>query len=257
MKRFTPRKIIFLLLALLSFASAPLFAVDKTLQDEFTQANEAYFNRDFPKAIQLYSDLEKRGMVSGDLFYNLGNTYYRSGQIGWAIYYYLKALRYHPRDRDLVANYKYVLGKRVDQIETPLWIKVYRTLFFWVEGATLKELLIVTLVLYWLFFLLLILRILKKKFALTLALLAVSAFNLALLPTAVAKYYEEKVQVTGVVVSPVAPVFSEPAKGAIKLFELHEGAVATVTDEANDFVKLRLPDGKRGWVGAGDVRQIR
>src|SRR5262245_44859866 len=160
------------------------FAADKTLQSQFEQANEAYFARDFKKAIDLYSDLEKRGVRSGDLFYNLGNTYYRLGQVGGAVYYYTKALRYHPRDRDLAANYRYILSKRADKIEEPILSKVYHKLCFWVDLTTLKELLILATACYILLFVFWGLWIARKRMVFFLILLAVAGVNLVLLPTA-------------------------------------------------------------------------
>ena len=105
-------------------------------------------------------------------------------------------------------------------------------------------------------FFILLLRFTRRGSFLTLALIAVGAVNAVLLPSAAVKYYSERIQSTGVVVAPLSAVFSEPASGAIKLFDLHEGAAVTVTDQENGFKKIRLPDGKRGWVGAGDLREI-
>jgi tetratricopeptide (TPR) repeat protein len=247
---------LFFLIFLLSF-STQIFASPNTLQDQFNQANEAYFSRDFSTAIQLYTDLEKRGVVSGDLFYNLGNTYYRTGQIGRAIYYYTKALRYHPRDRDLVANDRYVESKRIDQIEGSLFSKICHTLFFWIDLTTLKELLIIAVIFYWMFFILLVCRILRKKFIFTLLLMVAIGLNLVILPTAIAKFYTERLSSTGVIISPVASVYSEPTQDAIKLFELHEGTFAQVTDREGSFKKIRLSDGKKGWVGEGDLGEVK
>jgi len=235
---------------------SPVSGAPSTLQDQFNQANDAYFNRDFDKAIKLYSDLEKRGVISGDLFYNLANTYYRQGKVGWAVYYYLKALRYHPRDRDLAANHRYVTSKRVDQIEEPLLSRLSQSTFFWMDLMTNKELLIVAVVFYWLFFIVLTLRITRKRFVLTLMLIVLGGLNLLILPTAVGKFYSERLKKTGVIVAPVSAVYSEPAQGAIKLFDLHEGTVATVIERANGFAKIRLADGKRGWVSENDLKEI-
>lgn len=248
----------FLLLSLSCCFLAPqtTYGADQTLQDQFQRANEAYFARNFEEAIQLYTDLEKRGVSSGDLFYNLGNVYYRTGQIGLAIHSYLKALRYHPRDRDLVANYQYVLSKRIDQIEKNPSSKIFHTLFFWAERMTLKELLITSILVYWLFFALLTLRIYHKRSLLSVALALVLGLNLILLPTAGAKYYSEKIQRVGVVFAPQAPVFSEPAEGAIQLFELHEGTTVNLVDQEGNYLKIKLSDGKKGWVEQKNMKEI-
>lgn len=254
--KFMKTKIIILFILFFSFYPTALLSVETTLQEKFQQGNEAYFARDFPKAIQIYGELERRGLKSGDLFYNLGNTYYRMGQVGRAVYYYAKALRYHPRDRDLNANYRYVLSQRADKIEEPLSQRATRMLFFLMELTTLKELLMIAALFYVLFFVLLAFNIVRRRFVLTAALWGLAAINLFLLPSAAMKFYQERIRATAVVVKPLVPVLSEPSVGAIKLFELHEGALGSVTDREGDFIKVQLADGKRGWVSRAEVEEI-
>ncbi len=247
----------FLLVFIFSMACMQaLPAAERGSKEEFEQAAEAYFKRDFTKAIQLYTDLEKKGLISSDLFYNLANTYYRQGHIGWAIYYYTKALRYAPRDRDLVANARYVLGKRADQIEKPFVSKVYHSLFFWYDILTLKELLILTAIFYWIFFAFLALRVMKNKKGISIALWVNLSINLILLPTAAAKFYTERLQKIGVMVAATVAVYSEPNADSIKLYELHEGALVEVEDQSEKFVKIRLPDGRVGWVDMTQLKTI-
>jgi len=248
-------RIILFICFFVSYSTA-IFAVETTLQQQFQQGNEAYFARDFPKAIQIYTDLENRGLKSGDLFYNLGNTYYRTGQVGKAVYYYTRALRYQPRDRDLNANYRYVLSQRADKIEEPLTTRVLKTLFFWMDLATLKEMLILAAVFYVLFFVLLAFNIVRRRFVLTALLWVFGVLNLFLLPSAAMKFYQERVRTMAVVVAPKSTVLSEPSAGAIKLFELHEGSLGHVTDREGDFIKIRLADGKRGWMARSEAAEI-
>ena len=236
----------------------PLFAaVDSDVQNLFHQGNEAYLARDFKKAIEIYTNLEKKGVQSGDLFYNLGNTYYRTGRTGWAIYYYLKALRLDPRDRDFVANYRYVLSKRVDQFEASVSNKVFQTFFFFNHYITFKELAIITLIFHFTFFILLALRIFRGKTSLTIAVFVIGVLNFILFSSTVAKFYTSRVQIRGVVVTSSVPVYSEPTEKSIKLFDLHEGTIGEITDQIKDFLRIRLPDGKVGWMEKEDIQEIK
>lgn len=255
MKNIFSKYLLVFFILLVSFCRAAS-AADSSLQNEFKQAGEAYFNRDFNKAIELYSGLEKNGLVNSDLFYNLANANYRQGHIGEAIYYYSKALRYAPRDRDLVANYQYVLGKKVDQIEKPLLIKIYHTLFFWQDVLTLKEIMGVALLFYWAFFVLLALRVMKRKRGLSVALWISLVFNLIFLPTAFAKFYSERISKRGVVVASLGAVYSEPNSDSIKLYELHEGTQVEVENNTDKFAKIKLSDGRVGWIELAQVKTI-
>ncbi len=236
---------------LLSYSMVSFAASSEELMKE---ASQAYYNQDFPKAIQLYSELETQ--PSADLYYNLGNTYYRMGQVGMAVYYYQKALKLNPRDRDLLANSRYVKSKRADQEIHPLSSKIYHTLFFWVDLLTLSELLIVSLFFYTLFFGLLIFRLFKKKFVVNLALVLLFGINLVFFPTALIQVYTQYFQKTAVVIVSTASVFSEPTDQSIKLFELHEGSLFTLEESQGDYVKIVLSDGRRGWVKKDESKTL-
>ncbi len=247
-----------LIFFLLVVSSVNLFAaVDSNVQTIFHQANEAYLARDFKKAVELYTDLQKKGIQSGDLFYNLGNTYYRTGRVGWAVYYYMKALQLEPRDRDLVANFQAVTSKRVDQFELSVSSKIFQTFFFLNDFVTFKELALMTLMIHFVFFGLLALYFFKEKHSLIIPLFIFGVLNLILISSGVAKFYTEQVQDLGVIVESNVPVYSEPTDKSIKLFDLHEGTIGEINDQIKDFLKIHLPDGKVGWMKAGDIQQVK
>lgn len=248
----------FLIIFLFLICPLNLFAaVDSNIQTIFHQANEAYLSRDFKKAIELYTDLQKKGVQSSDLFYNLGNTYYRTGRVGWAVFYYLKALRLEPRDRDLVANFQAVTSKRVDQFELSVSSKVFQTFFFFNDFVTFKELAILALMIHFIFFGLLAFYFFKGKHSLIIPVFVFGVLNLIFISSGVAKFYTEQVQVIGVVVESSIPVYSEPTEKSIKLFDLHEGTIGEINDQIKDFLKIRLLDGKVGWLKTADIQQIK
>lgn len=74
----------------------------------FKAANEAYRANDFEKAATLYHEIETSGVISPDLFYNLGTTYAQLGKTGEAVAYLEKARRLAPYDKDIVANLEMV-----------------------------------------------------------------------------------------------------------------------------------------------------
>ena len=65
---------------------------------------KAYNENDFERAIDEWRTCVDEGIVNADLYYNLGNAYYRSGKLGFAIFYYKSALRLHPSDDDIQHN---------------------------------------------------------------------------------------------------------------------------------------------------------
>ena len=79
------------------------------------QADSAYTNDDFQKAVNLYNNIIKTDGTSSSLYYNLGNAYYRLGQLGDAIVCYERALRLDPTNDDAQINLAFVNSKIIDK----------------------------------------------------------------------------------------------------------------------------------------------
>ena len=84
---------------------------------EFDKANDLYRKNKFEDAVKEYKKLIDDGYESAALYYNLGNAYYREGNIGHAILYYEKALKLEPNDDDIIHNIAIADSKTVDKIE--------------------------------------------------------------------------------------------------------------------------------------------
>ena len=79
------------------------------VEEEFSEANSLYAGGNYADAASLYEKIADDGVISGDLFYNLGNTYYKLAQKGRAILNYERAAKYIYGDEDLYANYSFVM----------------------------------------------------------------------------------------------------------------------------------------------------
>ena len=92
------KNIIFLLLLVANTLLA------QSIDDDFYSANDFYKNEKFDKAIELYHQIESKGTISVELYYNLGNSYYKINKVGPAIYYFEKALKLDPTYEDAQNN---------------------------------------------------------------------------------------------------------------------------------------------------------
>ena len=79
------------------------------------EADSAYMNDDFIKAAKLYEEIAANEGTSSNLFYNLGNAYYRQGKLGLAILNYERALRLDPSNKDARTNLAFVNSKITDE----------------------------------------------------------------------------------------------------------------------------------------------
>ena len=119
--------------------AAGLGAETPTAEELFLDANRAYQEGRFQDAINGYLRLIADGYKNGHLYYNLGNAYFRTNQLGRAILYYERAHLQMPRDADLSFNLRYALDRTQDAISPDR--NYLEQAFFWLDDMTLHELL--------------------------------------------------------------------------------------------------------------------
>lgn len=228
----------------LSCIFRPTLAAD---QDElFFRANQAYKDGNYQEAVQRYQEIIGLGKVSGHIFYNLGNAYFRLGDLGRSILNYERAKAFLPRDADLAFNLGYARDRMRDAVEPPA--RPLAAVFFWLDSFTLSELLIFFALVNALFFASLLLRLLLRRewtFTLMVTLLALW---LAAAPSLAVKWYQGSCDQRAVIVADEVTVLAGPDTRDTQLFKLHAGAMVLSERMEDDWVLIRISDGKRGWV---------
>jgi tetratricopeptide (TPR) repeat protein len=246
----------FAAIAVWTAAAAPAAAADT-----FGEANQLYTSGEFEAAATAYEALVARGIANEDLYYNLGNAYFRTGRLGPAIYNYERALRLDPGFDDARYNLAVArevvaerFGTRLKGAETdPLWIRV--STYFSISRLTLWFLLLNAL-----FFAVLIgLRFLAEGLART-ALVVTSAFvgvamaaSLALL--AGHGYYLERVKL-GVVTGDQVVMREGPDERRAERGVLHPGLRVRIRGEDQEWIRVRLSNGVDGWVPRGSIGRL-
>jgi len=225
-----------------------VFAATESYNDAFSQAAGYYAQQDYEAAIQQYNRILKDGWESGNLYYNLGNCYFKQGKLGWAIFYYEKARQLIPRDRDLESNYEYALSL----IEAPFYIsksgiaeRLFSAIFsnFTIDGLTV--LLVICYIMILVGFLVAVfLKNQRRSFVILLVILC-----LIFLGGFWGLY--KKISLLGhqaVVVEKQADVKFEPLEKATDYFTLYEGMKVRIIALQDNWYKIRRQDGKCGWV---------
>ncbi len=88
-----------------------------SMESLFKQGNSAYNKAEYQKAISLYEQTLKMGQFSAELYYNLGNAYYKLNNIAESIYYFEKAKQLDPKDEDIIINSNFAKNMTIDAIE--------------------------------------------------------------------------------------------------------------------------------------------
>ena len=243
-----------LILVVCLFSVATSFAVTKI------EADSAYARGEYQQAIKDYEALLKLG-ASADLYYNLGNAYYRTENITRAVLNYERALLLSPGDRDIRFNLQIAQSKTIDKIvpESEMFFFTwYRSLVNlmsvdgWARTSLVSLTLVIILLLVYLFsdriwlrkigffggFVLLILFVLSNIFA-----------------------WQQKqnflFRIVAIVTVPSVTVKSTPANNGTDLFILHEGTKVIITDGSmKGWKEIRIADGKEGWIESKQIEEI-
>jgi hypothetical protein len=242
MKQFLP------LLLMLAFSTAK----SENPEQFFDQGNLAYQSGKFNEAIQKYEAILQSGNASSELYYNLGNAHYRSGNLARAILNYERALKLTPNDDDLRHNLQLANLNITDRIEpTP-------RLFLWDWWDAVKSsfsLNGITWISY-AFFVLVILSIVAVLLARSYATRRTSflagtasfAFLCVSLTIFAGKLNAVHDTHTAIVMDQIVTIKNSPDAKSSDAFVLHSGVKVAITDEVNEWYKIRLTDGKVGWV---------
>ena len=225
-----------------------------------SQAQEQYSNGEYEKAIELYQQVEANGKQAFELFYNMGNCFYKTGKYPKAILYYEKAKKLNADDEDLLYNLalanQFVVDK-FDQVPTLTVTKWYQNFVnslasnSW-AGISLVSFLIL-LVCAGAFFTVSSLGLKKASLSIGIVMLLLSLFSFIF--SSQQKGYSEQLREAIVFASSIT-VKSTPDKTGTELFVLHEGTKVTVVEALDKWRKIKMSDGNVGWVPSDAVEVI-
>ena len=223
----------------------------------FRQANEvrktdpAKARELFEKAVASFETLQREGGIqNGRLFYNLGNIYFRLGEIGKAILNYRRAERFIPNDINLQQNLNFARSRRLDKIESRPQTQVYRTLFFWhydLNGLARAWLFAACSSCLWV---LAGVYVLKRAAWLRHAAMGCALLSLLLAGSLGVEAYEQTHVRSGVILdkevigrkgdsTTFEPTFKDP---------LHMGVEFRLVEERKGWLHIELADGRRCWI---------
>ena len=221
----------------------------------------AYTEGDFASALQDWEDVRATGLMSKELYYNLGNAYFKTGEMAQSILWYERALKLDPSDADIRHNLEYARSLTQDRIEE------VPEIFFEQWGHAMCYLLPSNT------WAVLCLVFLAAAVAMALLFLlgstagrrrvgffvGIACLLLAFLGWDFAQWQRQEAlaQDRAIVMRPVSSVKSSPsAESAKDLFILHEGTRVKILDNVGSYTNIELGDGRQGWIPSGDIEVI-
>lgn len=223
-------------------------------------ANQSYEASRFDQAIAGYETIIQAGIRNSDVYYNLGNAYYKQGDLGRAILNYRRAQRLNPTDSDIAANLNIARAQTIDQLEVASAGILVNLIELAEEWLTLNQAAILALALWSLICVFAIFAIfwprLRRLSKIVIAILAL--FLVTGLSSMANRLYKEQWTPPAVIIAKEVNVTSGPGDSSQYLveFDLHAGAEVFLLESRPGWRRISLPGDLQGWVPKEAVEPV-
>jgi tetratricopeptide (TPR) repeat protein len=237
-----------------AFACGISFGMDET----FKEANELYIEEHYKTAAKNYEAMLDSAHQNSEVYYNLGNAYYKSKRLGLAIWAYEKALKIDPRNEDAKFNLEFATLQTEDKIEQPdpaltEWIK--RILY----GPQINLWAFVSIASSLLFSLTVLVFIVAKSRRLrNLSMMSGLLFGLLLVFSTFTAYFHKQSilnETEAIVIEDKVNIRISPLDKANVSFKLHEGAKVKIIQQNDSWLQIEV-NGNMGWILEEEVKKI-
>lgn len=229
-----------------------------------SDADAAYREKNYVESIKLYEAQVVRNrsinQESAQLYYNLGNAYFRDNQIAKAIVNYERALLINPGDSDIRHNLRFAKTRIEDKIDSVdsffinKWVRSLQNLYSantWaIIGVVLFTLFIVAIGVY-----MISLQLSMRKISFY---VGIVLFFAVVITNVFAFQQKRKItnRSTAIVMSASVSIYTSPDAHSQELFRLHEGAKVTIKREEGRWVEIVIANGSVGWLQKMNVEVI-
>jgi tetratricopeptide (TPR) repeat protein len=237
-----------------------VFVNAQNASDFFEKGNKLYTEQKYTAAIEAYETVAEKGMQSSELYFNLGNCYYKLNKIAPSIYNYEKALKIDPNNEDALNNLSYAKRMSIDVIEELPKTFLQRFSENVIMKLTYDQWAITGVVAAGLAALLFLLYYFssstRKKFIFFNMSLFMAFMLMVSTVFAFSNFDTVKKNRQAIIFAAKSEVKNAPMMLSELVFELHEGTKVLILDGLDNWVKIRLADGKIGWIPNTDLKEI-
>lgn len=226
----------------------------------FTSANTAYRSGDYKSASVQFEELLKTGNKAHEVYFNLGNSYYKQKEFAKAILNYERAYRMDPSDEDVQHNLRLAYANTIDKIE-PVPLLFYER--WWeniLSSASPGTWAWIAISCLWTGILLAVLYLYsktinerKRNFLLSGSLIISSLLLFFIAASSYTRLHNEK---SAIIMEASAYVKSSPDAKSTNLFMLHEGTRIRIIDELEGWKQIKIANGNVGWIKDGSAEVI-
>ena len=230
-------------------------------QNGFENGNALYQKGEYQEAITAYESVFRTKKQSAELYFNIGNCYYKLNKVAPAIYNYEKALLLNPTDTEIQNNLKFAQKLQIDDIKTVekvgfnKLIQDFTNTFHYNTWGGIAVGLSILFLLFFIGYYFSQITVSKRLFFFGMF------FVMLLLLVSVSSAIFEKNQYNkdqpAIVFSEIISVKSEPKNSATDVFVLHEGTKVYVIESLDNWDKIQLTDGNEGWIESSAIKRLK
>ena len=231
-------------------------------QSSFEKGNALYQKGQYQQAVDVYENIIKEDKLhSAELYFNLGNSYYKLNKVAPSIYNYEKALVLQPNDPDVLNNLKFAKKLTIDEIkEIPKvgfakLIQNFTGIFDYNTWAKISIGIAFAFLLSFIGY-----YFSQRTLAKRIYFVGMFVLFLALLVSVSAAITERNHYNNdrpAIVFAELSEVRSEPQKAGAAIILLHEGAKVYVIESVGQWKKIELTDGNEGWIDASTIKEVK
>ncbi|HWB62674.1 MAG TPA: tetratricopeptide repeat protein [Chitinophagales bacterium] len=232
-------------------------AFAQPVQELYKTANQQYKSSQFEQAAANYEKIIAQGYKTPEVYYNLGNCYYKLNKTSASIINYERALKLDPQDEDIQNNLKQANTRVVDKLTPVPQLGIIQWWDNMIDSKSSNGWGTYALVFIWLALVLFAAYFFTglKKISLTFGTVFL-LLSFAFLSLAFTQSNKEQTRDEAILTVDNTYVKSAPDENGNNLFMLHEGVKFQLLDQVGDWNKIRLIDGKVGWVEKEDFEKI-
>ncbi|BAO54923.1 tetratricopeptide repeat protein [Nonlabens marinus] len=226
----------------------------------FAKANTAYTNGDYQEAINSYNSILQSGLQSAEVYFNLGNAYYKQNEVGPAIFNYEKALQLDPGNKEVKNNLRFAQQLRIDAIQPLAENPIEKFLKDTATSTTVDNWAYISIILALIAVLMFLLYHYakttgKKRLFFTLSLIL---FLLVVLSIVAASYAHNLNNSSNqaIVFSQETVTRAEPKSNADPSFAVHEGTKVSILEEYQNWAHIQLANGSEAWMPLADLKKL-
>ncbi|WP_322551055.1 tetratricopeptide repeat protein [Flavobacterium psychraquaticum] len=248
----------YILLFLLAFqfvlANEPVDAI-------FKKANDAYNKENYEEALIGFEKIAKDGNVSADLYFNIGNCYYKLGKIAPSIYNYEKALLLNPDDEAIQTNLSFAQKMRIDDIKIVQEVGFKKLVKDFTSKSNYDAWAWTAVVIAFLSLLAFLgyyfgNTVLMKRLFFTLFLLSLIGIGVTVFSAFLQKKYDANYN-PAIVFAEATTLKSEPKNSSEDVVTLHEGTKVLVLETLGNWKQVELSDKTKAWIAKDAIKEVK